>query len=273
MSRSPELEFPGETPYDHYARTMQLHQLQQPVTDEPVERPFLVISQVMELYFGLLRDEFRVAAAQLRADNIDQAITTLQRCVHHFRGLNASWDSLRWMTPMEFNSFREGLGVASGFQSWAYRFVEFAMGLKDAKLIQIYENNPVVWQELNDALAAPSIYEEALIYLNRHGYLLPETVTERDFAQPYAPNEAVQEMWVQIYTELPTHAPEQLLATVLTDIAEEFHEWRVLHLRAVQRSMGAKVGTGGSSGIAWLEQSMARPVFNDLWTARTAVGQ
>jgi len=273
MARPPELEFAGETPYDHYVRSMELHGLQHPVTNEPVERPFLVISQVMELYFGLLRDEWRVAAQQLRAGDIESALATLQRCVHHFRGLNASWDSLRWMTPMEFNSFREGLGVASGFQSWAYRFVEFGMGLKDARLIQLYAKNQRVWEQLNEALAQPSIYEAALLYLNAHGYPLPDEITKRDFAQPYEPNDAVRDMWVQIYTEVPLYAPEQMLANVLTDIAEEFHEWRVLHLRAVQRSMGAKVGTGGSSGIAWLEQSMARPIFPDLWNARTAVGQ
>lgn len=268
----PELHFPGETPYDQYVRSMQLHDLQHPLTDEPTELPFLVISQIMELYFGLIRSEWAVAREQLRDDDLDGAIATLRRCVHHFEGLNASWASLRWMTPMEFNRFRDELGVASGFQSWAYRFVEFGMGLKDPKLITLYQQNPPVYEALQTALAEPSIYQEALFAMHRRGYALPKDVLNADFTAAYTPHPAVEDLWLSVYTQEPPHSPMQLLAEALTDLAEAFSEWRTLHLRAVRRSMGAKTGSGGSSGIAWLESSMARPVFDELWSARTAVG-
>jgi tryptophan 2,3-dioxygenase len=269
---APVLHFPGETPYDQYVRSMQLHDLQHPLTEEPTELPFLVISQIMELYFGLIHSEWTVARTQLRADDLDGAIATLRRCVHHFEGLNASWASLRWMTPMEFNRFRDELGVASGFQSWAYRFVEFGMGLKDPKLITLYAQNPPVYAELQATLHEPSIYQEAVFAMHRRGYSLPDDVLNADMTTTYVPHRAVEDLWVAVYTQEPAHSPAQLLAEVLTDLAEAFSEWRVLHLRAVRRSMGAKTGSGGSSGIAWLENSMARPVFDELWSARTAVG-
>jgi tryptophan 2,3-dioxygenase len=269
---SPALNFPGQTPYDAYVRSMELHGLQTPLTDDPVELPFLVISQVMELYFGLIRAEWGVARQQLRADDVEGAITTLRRSVHHFEGLNASWASLRWMTPMDFNRFRDELGVASGFQSWAYRFVEFGMGLKDPKLITLYADNSTVFSDLTTALHEPSIYQEACFALHRAGYELPDDVLAANRTSTYVPHPAVESMWHTIYTTEPPHSMANRLAEVLTDLAEAFIEWRMLHLRAVHRSMGAKTGSGGSSGIAWLEQSMSRPVFDELWSARTAVG-
>ena len=126
---APIVEFTGETPYDQYVHTMELHRMQKTRTDEPTELPFLVISQVMELYFGLIWREWQRAIAEMRADDILGAVVTLRRSTLHWQALNATWPSFNAMTPMEFGRFRDQLGVASGFQSWTYRHVEFMMGL------------------------------------------------------------------------------------------------------------------------------------------------
>jgi tryptophan 2,3-dioxygenase len=267
-SGEPTLEFDDSTPYDDYVGTRTLHALLRPVTDHPAEKAFLVTTQVMELIFGLLRAEFETAQAQLRTDDLDAALATLRRCVCHIGALNGAWDSLRWLTPAEFNAFREELGEASGFQSYAYRHVEFLLGLKSEALIRPYHSVPDVHADLQRALHAPSLYDDVLAFLARHGLFHD---VERDYAAEYEPRRAVEAMWVSIYATPRPADPLFLLAEVLTDLADAFGTWRYRHVVAVRRSMGAKPGTGGSSGLAWLERSMARTVFPELWSARTMV--
>lgn len=264
----PQLAFEGLTPYDVYVRTDLLHSIQRTYTNEPTEQAFLVISQVMELYLGLLRFEFQRAQSELREDQVRVATDTLRRSVHHFAALNSSWASLRWMTPVEFNRFRGELGVASGFQSWAYRHVEFLLGLKNRSHTRLYENNPDVYLPLCETLESRSLYDDVIALLNRRGYDVP--CPEGDLSHEYVEVPAVAEAWVSIMLSTDDETEDlRALALVLSDIAEAFDDWRWLHLKSVRRSMGAKIGTGGSSGISWLQRSMARQVFPELWSART----
>ncbi len=267
----PCLEFAGSTPYDDYVRTKTLHALQQPVTNHPAERAFLVNTQVMELYFGLLRTEWEHAQQQLRADNLDGTLAALARSVYHFEVLNASWRSLIWLTPAEFNDFRDALGEASGFQSYAYRHVEFLLGLKEAARIRPHHGSPDIYADLNRALNAPSLYDDAVALLARSGLGPSAPASPRSYADEYHPDPAVEAAWSAIYADPRATNPLFQLGEQLTEIADAFTTWRQRHLMAVKRAMGAKPGSGGSPGLTWLERSTRREVFPELWSARTAV--
>lgn len=262
------------TSYDDYVGTRVLHGLDRTRTDEPAEQAFLVVSQVMELYFGLICFEWRVAQRAIRADDVPEAMAALRRSVQHLVALNASWLSLRGLTPRRFNAFRGELGDASGFQSYAYRHLEFLLGLKSQAQIRPHHRSGEVYDELLAALHAPSLYDDVLALLDRRGYRIPATVLKRDPAAEDPPAQAdaaaVEEAWAAVYrAEEPAGGELFQLAEVLVDIAEEFTDWRQRHLASVRRSLGAKPGTGGSTGLAWLERSLQRKVFPELFSART----
>jgi tryptophan 2,3-dioxygenase len=265
------MSFAGATPYDGYVRTDVLHSIQHPRTDEPEELAFLVVSQVMELYFGLLRAEWELAQRHLRADELREAVAVLRRSLRHFQGLVAAWQTIDWLTPMQFNRFRDRLGVASGFQSWAYRRLELLLGIKQRKLTYLYRSNPAVHVPLMAAFDGPSLYDDAIAALARGGIDIPDDVVNRDFSEDYEARPEVEAAWLQVYAREQLGDPWWELAEVLTDISAAFTDWRHRHLMAVRRGMGNKVGSGGSSGTAWLEKSLARVVFPEVWSARTAV--
>lgn len=271
-AQAPRVEFEETTPYDAYVRSSTLASLQRTATDEPGEYMFLVLSQIMELYFNLLAFEWRTAQRFLREDDLGEALLALRRSRDHFRGLNASWVSFTWMTPPDFNAFREALGEASGFQSFLYRHVEFLLGFKDRSLLRPHKH--VAGDHYADLVAAfeePSLYDEVLAYLARQGYAVPQPVLDAETDTTHEWDEAVEDVWVQVYADNGHGTPLRELAESLTDIAEEFSDWRYRHLMAVRRAMGAKVGTGGSAGLAWLEKSLQRQAFPELWSARTRI--
>ena len=249
----------------------QLQALVRTVTDSPAEPSFLVVTQIMELWFTLLRREWERAQQCLRTDDLDGAVAAIQRSVHHLRSLNASWGSLLWMTPAEFNGFRDELGEASGFQSYEYRHVEFLLGLKAESVVRPHRALPAVHADLQRALAGPSLEDDVLAFLARRGLAVPADVLGRDRTVTHEPHPEVTALWVGVYRDPRAGNDLFVLGEALTDVAEEFTTWRQRHVTAVRRSMGAKPGTGGSAGLAWLERSAARVVFPDLWAARTAL--
>jgi tryptophan 2,3-dioxygenase len=265
------VDFQHETPYEIYVGVTALRRSVRTYTDHPSEPAFLVITQVMELTFILLRIEWERAQAQLRADDRDSAIATLRRTVRHLVLLNASWVSLAAMTPVEFEGFRPALGEASGFQSASYRHVEFLLGLKSEPLIRPHRSTPAVYAELRAALIAPSLYDDVLAHLARTGHPLAASVLDRDLSSEYPADPAIEQAWVAIFLDPRPGNDAFMLAEALTDIAEEFDTWRRKHLIAVRRAMGMRNGSGGSTGSDWLERSLARTVFPELWSARTHV--
>ena len=174
------------------------------------------------------------------------------------------------MTPADFNRFRNLLGEGSGFQSAMYRHLELLLGLRDPALIRPFRRQSEVHAELTAALNAPSLWDDVLALLARQGYDLPRELLGRDVAEEHQPHPAVEAAWVQIYTDGPDNQL-RMLGEALSEVAEWFGDWRWHHVKAVQRTMGAKVGSGGSAGLAWLQRSMARVVFPELWSARTAM--
>lgn len=265
----PKLDFGGTTPYEDYVHASVLHSLQRPATAEPLEMSFLIVTQVMELYFGLVAFELRYARDRVAADDVPGAVAALRRCATQITALRAAWLPIRRMTPREFNAFRHGLGEGSGFQSAAYREMEFLLGEKSASMLVPHQAVPAQHARLAEALTEPSVYDAALALLARRGHDVPAEVLERDLTQAYVPSDEVEKVWAAVCAAEPDELT--LLGEALSDVAEEFTGWRYDHLMATRRAMGAKPGTGGSAGVAWLERRVRRDVFPELWTARSHV--
>ncbi|MGV4986274.1 tryptophan 2,3-dioxygenase family protein [Streptomyces sp. NPDC001709] len=267
---TPHLDFAGTTPYEDYVKADVLTHLQHTLSDDPGEMVFLVTTQVMELWFTVIVHEWETAAAALRSDDVPTAIAALKRSVRELEALNASWKPLGQLTPAQFNSYRSALGEGSGFQSAMYRRMEFLLGEKSASMLVPHRGAPRVHAELEKALHEPSLYDEVLRLLAHRGHHVPDSVLHRDVSQRYEPSGVVEQAWAEIYsgdgdTELAR------LGEALTDVAELVWRWRNDHLVATRRAMGAKPGTGGSAGVAWLEKRARKNVFPELWTARSHV--
>ncbi|GGZ13245.1 tryptophan 2,3-dioxygenase [Streptomyces poonensis] len=268
--QTPHLDFAGTTPYEDYVRADVLTHLQHPLSDDPGELAFLVTSQVMELWFTVVVHEWETAAHALRADDVPMALDALKRSVRELEALNASWKPLAHLTPAQFNSYRGALGDGSGFQSAMYRRMEFLLGDKSASMLVPHRGAPRVHDELEKALHEPSLYDEVLRLLARRGYAVPDAVLRRDVSQRHEPSPEVEAAWAEVYAG-DQDAELVRLGEALTDVAELVWRWRNDHLLATRRAMGAKQGTGGSAGVAWLEKRARQNVFPELWTARSYV--
>ncbi len=265
---TPNLAFEGTTPYEDYVKASVLTHLQHPLSDEPGEMAFLVTTQVMELWFTLLVHEWTTAAAALRRDDLPAAMAALRRSVPELESLNDSWKPIAHLTPAQFNAYRSALGEGSGFQSAMYRRLEFLLGEKSTSMLVPHKGTPGAHAELEKALTEPSLYEEALALLARRGYPIPAEVLRRDPTEKYEPHPEVEAAWQRVYSASDQDGDLVQLGELLTDIAELVWRWRNDHLVATRRAMGAKPGTGGSAGVAWLEKRAAKAVFPELWTAR-----
>ncbi|MFE7670777.1 tryptophan 2,3-dioxygenase family protein [Streptomyces albidoflavus] len=286
-SDTPNLDFAGTTPYEDYVQADVLTHLQHLRSDDPGEMVFLVTTQVMELWFTVIVHEWETASAALRRDDIPTALDALKRSLREMAALNESWRPLSGLTPAQFNSYRGSLGEGSGFQSAMYRRMEFLLGDKSASMLVPHRGAPRVHAELEKALHEPSLYDEVLRLLARRGHPIPAEVLDRDLTQKYEPSKEVEAVWTGVYgaqeigpaagqgapADAPAAADPELLrlGEVLTDVAELVWRWRNDHLTATRRAMGAKTGTGGSAGVAWLEKRAGKTVFPELWTARSHV--
>ncbi|MFF7737415.1 MULTISPECIES: tryptophan 2,3-dioxygenase family protein [unclassified Streptomyces] len=267
---TPHLDFHGTTPYEDYVKADVLTHLQHTLSDDPGEMVFLVTTQVMELWFTVIVHEWETAAGALRGDDIPTAIHALKRSVRELEALNHSWKPLAQLTPAQFNSYRSALGEGSGFQSAMYRRMEFLLGDKSASMLVPHRGAPRVHAELEKALHEPSLYDEVVRLLARRGHAVPEAVLRRDVSQRYEPSPEVEAAWTAVYSGDENDEVARL-GEALSDVAELVWRWRNDHLVATRRAMGAKTGTGGSAGVAWLEKRARKNVFPELWTARSYV--
>ncbi|MEI5008982.1 tryptophan 2,3-dioxygenase [Streptomyces sp. NPDC087659] len=270
-SVTPNLDFAGTTPYEDYVQADVLTHLQHPLSDDPGEMVFLVTTQVMELWFTVIVHEWETASRALRRDEVPVAMDALKRSVRELDALNASWRPLAQLTPVQFNAYRSALGEGSGFQSAMYRRMEFLLGEKSASMLVPHRGAPRVHAELEKALHEPSLYDEVLRLLARRGLPVPQSVLDRDLSQRYEPSPEVERVWAEVYASEDQDAELVRLGEALTDVGELVWRWRNDHLVATRRAMGAKAGTGGSAGVAWLEKRAAKNVFPELWTARSHV--
>ncbi|QIY97307.1 tryptophan 2,3-dioxygenase family protein [Streptomyces sp. S1D4-11] len=267
---TPHLDFQGTTPYEDYVQADVLTHLQHTLSDDPGEMVFLVTTQVMELWFTVIVHEWETAANALREDRVPVAVAALKRSVRELEALNASWRPLAQLTPAQFNSYRSALGEGSGFQSAMYRRMEFLLGEKSASMLVPHRGAPRVHAELEKALHEPSLYDEVLRLLARNGHAVPKSVLDRDVSRRYESSPEVEAVWTALYAG-DEHDELARLGEALTDVAELVWRWRNDHLVATRRAMGAKTGTGGSAGVAWLEKRAQKNVFPELWTARSHV--
>lgn len=259
--------FAGASPYDAYVHASVLNTLQHPLTEAPDEMGFIITTQVMELWLTLVVHEWRVAGTAFAKDDLDAAMDALTRSRRALTALNTAWAPLGSLTPHQFNGFRAAFGNASGFQSAMYRHMEFLLGDKSPSMLRLHQGDPAVYQALSETHREPSLYDQVLGYLHRQGLPVPDHVRERDMAAPYSADPGVVEVWRRIYSG-PQHHPHVALGELLTDIAELVLRWRFDHVMVVRRAMGAKSGSAGSTGLAWLEQRATRPVFPELWEVR-----
>src|SRR5262245_33569770 len=228
---TPNLDFEGTTPYEDYVRADVLTHLQHPRSDDPGEMVFLVTTQVMELWFTVIVHEWETASRALAAEDLPGALAALRRSAHELKALNASWEPLAHLTPAQFNSYRGALGEGSGFQSAMYRRMEFLLGEKSASMLVPHRGTPRVHAELEKALQEPSLYDEAVRFLARHGAEIPEAVLRRDVSRRYEPDPAVEAAWVAVYAG-DAEAVQHRLGEALTEVAELVWRWRNDHLVA-----------------------------------------
>ena len=256
--------------YSSYLRVDDLLTLQQPRSTGPEhdELLFIVIHQVYELWFKELLHEFDRVTRLLTDDNSTRASHTLKRILTILKVLVAQLDILETMTPLEFLSFRERLAAASGFQSDQFRQIEFVLGVRSAQSIARFPPGSRARTALESRFTQPTLWDAFLHYLSREGYALSHAQLRRDVTTPIAPDPDVQAILVAVYRNDPKNAE---LCERLVDLDEGFQEWRYRHLKMVERTIGSKPGTGGSSGAQYLRSTLGRNLFPDLWDIRGAL--
>lgn len=263
------LDLAGKLTYAEYLQLDQVLSAQRPLTKEHDEAAFIVIHHVQELWLKLVAHELEAAIASIRKDDLPPAFKALARVTRIQEQLIRAWDVLSTMTPADYLAFRDALGPASGFQSFQYRLVEFRLGAKDAKMLLPHRHHAEHHAVLAKALAEPSIYDEALRLLARRGLPIPTDVLTRDVSQAYISNPAVRDVWLSVYRSAAEHFDLYELAEELVDVEDWFQQWRFRHMKTVERIIGFKRGTGGSSGVAFLKTALERSFFPELWELRT----
>ena len=254
--------------YGSYLRVDELLALQKPRSEGPEhdELLFIVIHQVYELWFKEILHEIDRAAQLLEADDPHRAQHTLKRILTILKVLVAQLDILETMTPLEFLSFRERLEAASGFQSDQFRQLEFMLGRKSRQAIERFAEGSRARQALKKRFDRPTLWDAFLRYLSREGYAVPEAALARDVTSVIEPSDAVQQVLVDVYRRDPKNSE---ICERLVDLDEGIQEWRYRHVKMVERTIGAKVGTGGSAGAAYLRETLFKPLFPDLWEIRS----
>ncbi|PPK93473.1 tryptophan 2,3-dioxygenase [Kineococcus xinjiangensis] len=236
------------------------------------EMLFIIQHQTSELWLKLVLHELRSAQECLAADRMPPALKRLARVKHIQRVLTEQWSVLATLTPSEYSEFRGWLGTSSGFQSYQYRAVEFVLGNKDAAMLRFFDHDPAARALLEEVLAAPSLYDEFLRHLARHGHDVPASVLERDVTRAHVFDEALLPVFRRIYEAPGEHWAAYEACEELVDLEDDFQLWRFRHLKTVQRTIGVKRGTGGSSGAGFLRAALDQTFFPELYAVRTEIG-
>jgi tryptophan 2,3-dioxygenase len=233
---------------------------------------FIIQHQTTELWLKLVLHELRAATEHLRRDRISPALKCIARVKHIQRTLTEQWSVLATLTPSEYAEFRGVLGNSSGFQSYQYRAVEFALGNKNRRMLSVFESDAVGHALLTEMLEAPSIYDEFLRYLHRQGFSIPTAVLERDVTEAWVLHPELVAVFRLIYENAALHWGAYEACEELVDLEDNFQLWRFRHLKTVQRIIGMKQGTGGSSGAAFLQKALELSFFPELFAVRTELG-
>ena len=262
-------DFSKDMSYADYLGLEQLLTAQRPVSDAHDEMLFIILHQASELWIKLMVFEVQAAKIDLQRDQLKNAFKKLARVSRIQAQMIQSWDVLSTLTPADYLTFRAQLGHSSGFQSYQYRELEFLLGNKNRGHLKPHEHDSAVHAHLTEVLESPSLYDEALMLLHRRGHHLPPEVVDRDWSEPYTESEAVLDVWSVIYQDTEVHWELYEMAEKLVDLEDWFQQWRFRHMKTVERIIGFKVGTGGSSGVPFLQKALSIRVFPELWSLRT----
>jgi tryptophan 2,3-dioxygenase len=267
-------DFSNQMSYGDYLQLDTLLSAQRPLSDPPQhdELLFIIQHQTSELWLKLLVHELRSARSLLAADELAPALKRLARVKHIQHTLTGQWSVLATLTPSEYAEIRPFLATSSGFQSAQYREVEFLLGNKDAEMVRVFGHDPVAQAELQTLLGERSLYDEFLAHLGRSGYPVPAELLERDWTLKHRSNPALVRLFADVYVEPEKHWGVYETCEELVDLEDNFQEWRFRHLQVVQRTIGFKTGTGGSSGVDFLRRALDLTFFPELYEVRTLVG-
>ncbi|HQY16730.1 MAG: tryptophan 2,3-dioxygenase [Ilumatobacteraceae bacterium] len=244
---------------------------QHPLSPDHNELLFIVQHQTSELWMKLMLHELRAAVGHVADDHLQPAFKMLSRVSKIMEQLVHAWDVLATMTPPEYTAIRPYLGQSSGFQSWQYRCIEFACGNKQAAMLEPHRHRHNRFDEVQAALHIPSLYDEALRLMARRGIEVPAHVLQRDVTQPYTTDPGVEAAWLAVYSNASDNWELYQLGEKLVDLEDAFRLWRFRHLTTVQRVIGFKQGTGGTSGVGYLRAMLSTELFPELWSIRTAL--
>ncbi len=264
-----QLDFSKSMSYGDYLQLDAILTAQKPLSPAHDEMLFIVQHQTSELWMKLMLHELRAAIGHIARDELPPAFKMLARVSKIMEQLVHAWDVLATMTPPEYSAMRPYLGQSSGFQSYQYRCIEFSMGNKNRAMLKPHEHRADLLEMVQAAYEAPSLYDEALRLMARRGIAVPASHTERDWTQPYAESEAVEQAWLTVYRNPEQHWDLYQLGEELTDLEDAFRLWRFRHVTTVERVIGFKRGTGGTGGVSYLRKMLDVVLFPEIWRLRT----
>jgi tryptophan 2,3-dioxygenase len=260
--------------YGDYLRLDLILSAQQPLSDPPRhdELLFIIQHQTSELWLKLMLHELRATRTMLQQDDLQPALKCLARVKHIQSTLIEQWSVLSTLTPSEYAQFRSYLQSSSGFQSWQYRAIEFILGNKNPDMLQVFDHDPTVHAVLVQLMNEPTLYDEFLRFLSRLGHQVPVEILERDATVPWHLHPDLVPTFTRIYDNSHEHWKEYEACESLIDVEDNFQTWRFRHLKTVERIIGSKTGTGGSSGVPFLRRALDLTFFPELYAVRGEIG-
>ena len=269
IDEAAKLDFSNDMSYSDYLQLDQVLSAQRPRSPAHDEMLFIVQHQTSELWMKLMLHELGAAIGAVAADELGAAFKMLARVSKIMEQLVHAWDVLATMTPPEYSAIRPYLSSSSGFQSWQYRCIEFMLGNKNAQMLKPHAHRPEILARVEAAWRAPSLYDESIRLLARRGLVLPASHLERDWTMPYEASDAVEAAWLVAYRDPKAHWDLYQLGEELTDLEDTFRLWRFRHVTTVERVIGFKRGTGGTSGVGYLRKMLDVVLFPEIWKLRT----
>ncbi|WP_269317518.1 tryptophan 2,3-dioxygenase [Exiguobacterium sp. KJ 601] len=271
VEKSIQTDFSKDMSYGDYLQLDSILSSQHRLSDHHDEMLFIIIHQTSELWMKLILHELTAATTAITNGELERSFKMLARVSKIQQQLIQSWGVLATLTPAEYLEFRDQLGSSSGFQSYQNRQIEFALGFKNARTLSVYAHDKKLYSLLESSLQAPSIYDVTVREMYRRGLSIDASVLERDVTQDWEWNESVEKAWVEVYRDVDTYWDLYELGEKLLDIGSQQQMWRFNHMSTVERIIGQKMGTGGSSGVNYLRRVLDHRFFPELWTVRTSL--
>lgn len=269
LEKTIQTDFQKAMSYGDYLHLDKILDSQHRLSDHHDEMLFIIIHQASELWMKLIIHELSEAITYIRQNDLEPSFKILSRVSRIQQQLIQSWSVLSTLTPSEYLEFRDKLGQSSGFQSYQNRMIEFALGNKNAHTLAVYQHQTELYEKMQEALHKPSIYDAAIHALVARGIPVDDEVLNRDLSKNYEPNESVEEAWLTVYRNVDQYWDLYELAEKLVDIGNQQQLWRFNHMSTVERIIGHKQGTGGSSGVTYLKRVLDQHFFPELWSLRT----